>query len=746
MVCGPASDTEFYRVLRRGFLGESNFHPSNLWLERILQAPISFGHLAAALGFSTAASLWRIFRAVESEEQEPQLVLLSGSAIFSEREINFVNEGTFLLSRRIEAEVTGKNLDRASDLLNSSLVCQIDPRDAPPMRSLVHGLLNFGPESLAHLAQSLLPVRYDPALTLAIPGITWVEGGDPIGVDLSGFHLKTASFGAPFVWPKTLSKQFYYEDVNPEKTPELFAILDNVPGVLIGSNAVNQEPFPLGIRLDEPMRLLLRSEIKSALSSSDSADLTVPPDPYTDPSSFIHWLQSGSDGMERTKGRYWSLIWHLRDDLRTHFPEPESRSSGAFSEWCSGRFVAEGVQPWLTKRRRLSQETGNGSTSELVVNSDPIPVERDCLGRAYASCLEPAMDLVGYFEFRSSLGDVARILLQEISGQFRHAMGVRAVSFRSSPSPMVEYEGELTASRSGLPALIVANADQVPALMADGLFDPGVVNARQVAYWFWELSSPSPSMRSWASKFDEIWVATRFVYDAVVDAGGKARLVPLPLDFGPRPAVAKRDRNVTTFLIVFDFLSVPERKNPEAGLKAYLMAFPVPRDGVKLIVKSLGGDKFPHYFHYLKWLGRHRSDIEFRDAALSEKEMRDLYWTSDCLISLHRSEGLGLHCAEMLWSEGASIMTNYSGPIDFVSSDYPLLVDFELVEIGEGVGPYPGDAYWAEPNLEQAAELVRKFAEDPSFRDECLSHGASLERYNTNARQILAKSVESLRS
>jgi hypothetical protein len=42
------------------------------------------------------------------------------------------------------------------------------------------------------------------------------------------------------------------------------------------------------------------------------------------------------------------------------------------------------------------------------------------------------------------------------------------------------------------------------------------------------------------------------------------------------------------------------------------------------------------------------------------------------------------------------------------------LVDYELTSIPPGCDPYPSTSRWAEPDLEHAAELMRRVVEDPT--------------------------------
>ncbi len=64
--------------------------------------------------------------------------------------------------------------------------------------------------------------------------------------------------------------------------------------------------------------------------------------------------------------------------------------------------------------------------------------------------------------------------------------------------------------------------------------------------------------------------------------------------------------------------------------------------------------------------------------------------------------------AEAMYLGKPVIATGYSGNLDFMNSENSLLVDHELVAIGENAPPYPADGRWAEPDVEHASSLMRE--------------------------------------
>jgi hypothetical protein len=77
-------------------------------------------------------------------------------------------------------------------------------------------------------------------------------------------------------------------------------------------------------------------------------------------------------------------------------------------------------------------------------------------------------------------------------------------------------------------------------------------------------------------------------------------------------------------------------------------------------------------------------------------------------VSLHRSEGYGLTCAEAMALGTPVIATGYSGNLDFMNDDNSFLVDYDLIPVKDSTGTYEVDARWADPKIDSAIEKMRK--------------------------------------
>jgi glycosyltransferase involved in cell wall biosynthesis len=103
------------------------------------------------------------------------------------------------------------------------------------------------------------------------------------------------------------------------------------------------------------------------------------------------------------------------------------------------------------------------------------------------------------------------------------------------------------------------------------------------------------------------------------------------------------------------------------------------------------------------------------DRLLSRDELTSLIGECDCFVSLHRSEGFGLGPAEAMSLGKPAIVTNWSGNTDYMTADNCIAIDYELVQLGRDYGPYKAHQRWAEPDLNCAAQWMKKIVAEPGL-------------------------------
>ena len=106
------------------------------------------------------------------------------------------------------------------------------------------------------------------------------------------------------------------------------------------------------------------------------------------------------------------------------------------------------------------------------------------------------------------------------------------------------------------------------------------------------------------------------------------------------------------------------------------------------------------------------SNVIFLTEPLSRSDVESLLMCSDAYLSLHRSEGLGMPPIEAMYLRKPVVATHYGGVTDFLDTETGFPVNYEIVRLEHDYRPYPAGAIWAEPDVDHAAEMMLRIAED----------------------------------
>ncbi len=477
---------------------------------------------------------------------------------------------------------------------------------------------------------------------------------------------------------------------DPDVAQTVMATLDQWSGV---GCAV---ALPGGIEIDTAVRTLMSEAIAAWARGDDE----LPPDPFTG-SGLLEWLEAPSQRSGWEFGRYWYEEWVRRPDLHAAFPRPIGEDRDRFAAWARQSWRSDGRSPLIKAR-----------TGQSV--SPWFDVDR-----------RPGVNLVGYVASDSGLGDFTRRLYSALDAA---GTPTNALHYHRTASPTAHDLPPLTSELSYDTNLITVHVDQMNQLAADHgaqLFADRV----SIGSWFWELSHLPPRIVANIAMVDEVWAATEFIADAFREVTDKpVHVVHVPV---PEPEAADRPRpelglepDRFVFLVTLDHLSITDRKNPLGAIHAFERAFPAPSDhGPMLMVKTLNARQRWSEHEQLQVAAAGRPDIEVVDRHMTRADQMALIAQSDCLISLHRSEGLGLHLMEAMWLGTPVIATRYSGNLEFMNDDNSALVDAALVPVSDRQGYYPTEAVWADPNIDQAAEAIRRMVDDSEYRSSLAAAG-----------------------
>jgi glycosyltransferase involved in cell wall biosynthesis len=257
-----------------------------------------------------------------------------------------------------------------------------------------------------------------------------------------------------------------------------------------------------------------------------------------------------------------------------------------------------------------------------------------------------------------------------------------------------------------------AGGPQTASLIGSVL--PHAAEAYRIAYWAWELPDPPEGWAACDRNVAEIWTPSTFSQQSL------AKIMQRPIKVVPHhiPASPARERNASgpfRVLAMADSRSSLSRKNPEGALRAFRLAFGSSLSA-RLILKLSGRDEEIKAFEDSLGDMLKGENIEIVRGYLDESALAALYRSADVLLSLHRAEGFGLPMLEAMAHGVPVIATGWSGNLEFMNPANSLLVPHQLIAVQDPAAIYSGST-WADPDLDAAAQQLRRLAETPALYD-----------------------------
>jgi glycosyltransferase involved in cell wall biosynthesis len=410
--------------------------------------------------------------------------------------------------------------------------------------------------------------------------------------------------------------------------------------------------------------------------------------------AFVAWMRGPAErGGETGVNRYLYAAYGTRPDLQEAFLDLDGPDGPRLVSWA-----------WQHGRRELLGEL-------LPAGRHP--------ARSAASP-ELGVNVIGYLGETLGLAEAARLYIRGLT-----AAGIPVST--AAVTPDLPVDSSATIERYGSsrytdlrsdsePAFNLAclNGDHLAALLRKR--GHGILAGRPtIGQWGWETDILPPSWTEAYDHVDEVWVYSNFM------AKNLGRLLPMPVVVVPPAIVTPQvdDDSLTiarddrfTFLFMLDLFSTSRRKNPLGLIEAFTRAF-APSEGPRLILKTINARFREQAAEELRYAAGGHPDIEFVDGYLEPAEKAALIARADCYVSLHRSEGFGLPLAEAMSLGTTVIATGYSGNTDFTTPFNSYLVDFTPTTVGPGSEIYPPNGTWAEPDLDHAAEQMRRVWQRP---------------------------------
>jgi len=324
---------------------------------------------------------------------------------------------------------------------------------------------------------------------------------------------------------------------------------------------------------------------------------------------------------------------------------------------------------------------------------------------------------LAYFHGQVGIADASRLLSAAIEES--------GIPFKNYDLPNVldrQVGLSYTPTHAGEPlefahSILGVNADQVRDLFIPSGFY--TTTGKRIGYWWWEVKDLTSAHYSAARKLNEVWVGSRFVYEALAkELPCPVKIVPLPLkNLSGRYSRLEepvKESGPTTFFHASSLASDPRRKNPLGTALAYIESFSE-GDGARLRLHLTGGGSSKSATEGLAEVlaaTRHRKDIEVSLQRISPERLAKEISQASCFVSLHRSEGLGLNIRDAVELGTPVIATAYGGSLDFLSASLSQLIPFTEVTVGKSPF-YSSNAIWAEPSMDDAVRSMRSVAGHP---------------------------------
>lgn len=357
-----------------------------------------------------------------------------------------------------------------------------------------------------------------------------------------------------------------------------------------------------------------------------------------------------------------------------------------------------------------------------------------------------AVELAGYLGSAVGVGEAAR--------RYAHALRCAGAQVRSRDIPLLDRDRvEHTQSDDLAPDAPVAfeivclNPEQMVPYLDKREAPPD--QRRTIGVWSWEVDVLPDGWRQASRQLDEIWTYSAFAARLIAEGiQAPVRSVPLPVWAPAQPEASASAPMVPEgfrALVMFDYLSTLERKNPLGAVEAYKRAFS-PEEGSVLVVKSVNGQHRPQQQAQIAAAAEGRADIVLLDGTVSGAQRDALLSACDCLLSLHRSEGYGLPLAEAMAIGKLVLATAFGGNMEFMDQNSSYPVSWTHTPVGEGVEHYPARATWAEPDIDHAAQLLREARYNPEGARERAARARSEVERRLAPTVVGAQMIERLRA
>ncbi|AFZ52759.1 glycosyltransferase [Cyanobacterium aponinum] len=398
------------------------------------------------------------------------------------------------------------------------------------------------------------------------------------------------------------------------------------------------------------------------------------------------------------------FLWEFRDDLKLAFDLNTDQGRVRYIQWFIenaeiNQFDDYFIEPIINiLQQQLSHY--KSTPQEIIKSKSPI-------------------NIIGYLKTETGVGQAARMVIKSFDAVTFPVKGFHVDNNYTRQQD--QQVNQFLVNQINSPIHIYkVNADQLE-IVKNQVKQKSNKPIFTINMPAWELSRfPTEWVKNY-DDIDEVWVESKFVQFSLQSQ------LNIPVICMP-PAVTiseftKVDRGLFNlpkdcflFHFNFDFASFSTRKNPQAVIDAYRLAFRNKKLDIPtaLVIKTRGYDPDQKNYQKLLKMIDGEDDIIVINDCLSHSEVIALMDCCDCYVSLHCSEGFGYTMAEAMLLKKPVIATNYSGNCDFINSSTGFPVDYQLVSLNANDYPFAQGQKWAKADIYHASWLMQKVVENLS--------------------------------
>ena len=239
-----------------------------------------------------------------------------------------------------------------------------------------------------------------------------------------------------------------------------------------------------------------------------------------------------------------------------------------------------------------------------------------------------------------------------------------------------------------------------------------------IGVWLWELETVPQKWLPILAYVDELWVPSEFIARALYKVTDKpVTVIPygisVPFDETATRASLGLPEDRFCVLVMYDSNSYASRKNPAAAIKAYAKAFGKQNPATHLVIKVNNPKQADIQFFEREI--EDRAGYTLITEQMEKPRLNALIRLSDVFISLHRSEGFGLVMAEAMALGTPVIATDWSANTEFMTRETSCMVNYQLVPVRKQYQYSEASQRWAEADIDQAAEYLKRLFEDKTY-------------------------------